>query len=259
MIWAVGEFPTPLSSYPSRPGATLIETLTNRVAVDPFNAVATGIFLLAVLHTFVAPRLAALAHSVQHRHDGAGSGGRDEPRPPAMLAEALHFLGEVEVVFGLWVLVLIGAITAHAGFGAATHDLDDTVNYTEPLFVVVIMALAATRPIVLFAEGALRAVASVGRGTPAAWWLTILTVAPLKVAVVAGAVTGGGLTVIANARNPAGQAILARFFGDGISPLYLLLGALVPTLIAAMVFPGLRPAAQSCRLRIPYRRYNIPG
>jgi hypothetical protein len=58
----------------------------------------------------------------------------------------------------------------------------------------------------------------------------------LKYAVVAGAVTGGGLTVIANAPNPAGQNILGRFFPDGISPLGLLLGALVPTLFMALAF-----------------------
>ena len=53
----------------------------------------------------------------------------------------------------------------------------------------------------------------------------------MKHAVVAGAVTGGGLTVIANAPNPAGQSILSRFFEDGISPLGLLLGAIIPTII----------------------------
>ncbi|MGA0845837.1 MAG: putative Na+/H+ antiporter, partial [Luteolibacter sp.] len=57
-----------------------------------------------------------------------------------------------------------------------------------------------------------------------------------KYAVVAGAVTGGGLTVIANAPNPAGQSILSRFFRDGISPLGLLLAALPPTLIAYACF-----------------------
>ena len=46
--------------------------------------------------------------------------------------------------------------------------------------------------------------------------------ANLKVAVVAGAVTGGGLTVIANAPNPAGQALLSRFFDGAIQPLMLL-------------------------------------
>ena len=58
--------------------------------------------------------------------------------------------------------------------------------------------------------------------------------------MLAGAVTGGGLTVIANAPNPAGQALLGRFFGEGVSPLKLLLGALVPTIIVAlcmMFFP----------------------
>jgi len=60
--------------------------------------------------------------------------------------------------------------------------------------------------------------------------------ASARFAVVSGAVTGGGLTVIANAPNPAGQAILGRHFEDGISPLGLLLGALVPTMILALAF-----------------------
>jgi hypothetical protein len=58
----------------------------------------------------------------------------------------------------------------------------------------------------------------------------------LKIAVVQGAVTGGGLTVIANAPNPAGQALLNRFFGGGVAPLGLFLGALLPTVIAALIF-----------------------
>jgi hypothetical protein len=58
----------------------------------------------------------------------------------------------------------------------------------------------------------------------------------LKVAVVEGAVTGGGLTVIANAPNPAGQALLGRFFGDSVSPGRLLLAALIPTLLSAAMF-----------------------
>ena len=55
--------------------------------------------------------------------------------------------------------------------------------------------------------------------------------------MVAGAVTGGGLTVIANAPNPAGQSILAPSFGkDGVSPGGLVLGAIVPTIIMALAF-----------------------
>lgn len=55
--------------------------------------------------------------------------------------------------------------------------------------------------------------------------------------LVAGAVTGGGLTVIANAPNPAGFSILKGTFPDGaISPLRLVLSAAVPTLIAAIMF-----------------------
>jgi len=58
-----------------------------------------------------------------------------------------------------------------------------------------------------------------------------------KYALVAGAVTGGGLTVIANAPNPAGFAILKGSFDDGaISPIGLLTAALGPTLVAAAAF-----------------------
>jgi hypothetical protein len=59
---------------------------------------------------------------------------------------------------------------------------------------------------------------------------------PLKLAVVEGAVVGGGLTVIANAPNPAGQALLGRFFAGAVSPVGLAAGALIPTIIAALAF-----------------------
>jgi hypothetical protein len=58
----------------------------------------------------------------------------------------------------------------------------------------------------------------------------------MKGAVVEGAVTGGGLTVIANAPNPAGQAILGKFFNAGVEPLWLAVGALLPTLITIVAF-----------------------
>jgi Na+/H+ antiporter NhaD/arsenite permease-like protein len=58
----------------------------------------------------------------------------------------------------------------------------------------------------------------------------------LQHAVVFGAVTGGGLTVIANAPNPAGQSILQEYFPEKISPLKLFLSALSPTLILALSF-----------------------
>lgn len=59
----------------------------------------------------------------------------------------------------------------------------------------------------------------------------------LKYALVAGAVTGGGLTIIANAPNPAGYGVLKNSFGDkGVEPLRLFVSALVPTTIAAICF-----------------------
>ncbi|AXX84680.1 putative Na+/H+ antiporter [Aliarcobacter skirrowii] len=58
-----------------------------------------------------------------------------------------------------------------------------------------------------------------------------------KYYLVAGAVTGGGLTVIANAPNPAGVAILKNHFEDGaVDPRYLFLGAIFPTIVASICF-----------------------
>jgi hypothetical protein len=174
----IAAFPRPLTAYPAIADSGLIDTLVARIHVEPFNAVATAIFVLAVLHTFAAAPFTALAHRVQHRHDhGAFAHGRQTT--PSVLAELLHLLGEVEVVFGLWALVLAVAITTSAGWETAKHYLNDTVNYTEALFVVVIMSLASTRPIVLFAESTLRRLANIRGGTPAAWWVTILTVGPI--------------------------------------------------------------------------------
>ena len=57
-----------------------------------------------------------------------------------------------------------------------------------------------------------------------------------KVAIVEGAVVGGELTVIGNPPNPAGQAILARYFGGAISPVGLLFAAAPATVISALIF-----------------------
>lgn len=170
-------FPTPLGAYP--PAASgLVDTLSARIAYDPFNAVATAIFALAIVHTFAAARFMALAHRVQHRHDREMR-AKGLPERPSVAAEILHFFGEVEVVFGLWAVVLIVAIALRHGWSTATHYVNDGVVYTEPLFVVVIMALASTRPIIALAEAALGKIAALGGGTPAAWWFAILTAGPL--------------------------------------------------------------------------------
>jgi hypothetical protein len=175
---AAPSLPRALSTYPDPPGDSLWSVLLDRVDIEPFNAIATAIFLLAIVHTFAAARFTLRAHRLQHAHDErARALGR--PTRPSVAAEGLHFLGEVEVVFGLWAIALLVAMVGYGGWDTTKHYFNDVVNYTEPLFVVVIMALAATRPIITFAERWLRRVANVGRATPAAWWATILILGPL--------------------------------------------------------------------------------
>jgi hypothetical protein len=142
------------------------------------NGVVTTIFLLAVLHTFVANRFRRAAHRIQYAHD-AERRQLGLPVEPSFNAEMMHFLGEVEVIFGMWVLVLLAAISIGPGWETARIYLTERVHFVEPMFVVVVMTIAATRPVVEFAQAMLKRVADFGGATPAAWWLSILTLGPI--------------------------------------------------------------------------------
>lgn len=182
-----GAFPLPLDRYPPET-AGLLEILRSRVEMEPFNLVATGIFVLAIIHTFLTAKFRHWAHVVEAAHYARlkerpeRRADDDEDAIPDQVSfkgQILHFLGEVEAVFGTWVLVLIGAIIWFKGWPTVTDYLGHRVNFTEAMFVVVIMALASTRPVLVFAEQCLRAVASIGRGSTSAWWLSILIIAPV--------------------------------------------------------------------------------
>ncbi|MBM3782380.1 MAG: hypothetical protein FJW29_12050 [Acidobacteria bacterium] len=175
---ATHTFPLPLADYIDPVGASVIDILISRVAQQPINAVATGVFLLAVIHTFFANTFRQAAHHVQHAHDAARRAQGLAPRL-SFRAEVLHFFGEVEVVFGIWGVALLAVISFTLDWSTAKHYITTSVNFTEAMFVVVIMTMASTRPVVNFAQQALRRVASLGGSTPAAWWLTILTLGPL--------------------------------------------------------------------------------
>ena len=180
-------FPLPLDSYPASTSAGLLEVLLARIQVEPFNLVATLIFLLAITHTFLAGKIQHWAHVVEERHarklrDRAPRSDTNEDGQPdevSFQGQALHFLGEIEAVFGLWALVLAGALVGFKGGDTAINYIAHQVNYTEAMFVVVVMAIAATRPVLTLAERALRGVAALGRGKPVAWWWSILVLAPL--------------------------------------------------------------------------------
>ncbi|APW41327.1 putative Na+/H+ antiporter [Rhodoferax saidenbachensis] len=86
------------------------------------------LFGLALLHTFAAKAFEVLAHK-NPRHAGL-----------------LHLLGEVEVVFGFWAFVLIACMAFIQG-GAEAIAYAESRQYTEPLFVFVVMVVAASRPV----------------------------------------------------------------------------------------------------------------
>jgi hypothetical protein len=181
-----GTFPLPLDSYPPFSKGGLLDTLVDRVHADPFNLVATLIFALAIVHTFLTPMIRRWAHQAEEKHRTT-RGGRPLPMDDegnevpevSFQGQILHFLSEVEAVFGIWAVVLAVAITVAKGWGTTVEYMGHKVNFTEPIFVMVIMALASARPIMRLAERSLFLFAAVGGATVSAWWLSILIIGPL--------------------------------------------------------------------------------
>ena len=96
--------------------------------MSTINIIAAGLFALALLHTFAAKSFERLADR-DTRHAGL-----------------FHLLGEIEVVFGFWAFVLI-VVMAFVSGGKEAIDYVESRQYTEPLFVFVIMVVAASRPV----------------------------------------------------------------------------------------------------------------
>jgi len=177
-------FPPALDSYQDR-HLSLGAKLRHRAAAEPLNLVATIIFGLAIIHTFLAPKIMHVAHRWRDEHRkrlhqrGPGRPRGDAVEEVSFKAEAAHIFGEVEAVFGIWVIPLLFAFLIFKDWKTAEDYVSNAVHFTEPMFVVVIMAIAATRPILLAAESAMRFFARLGGGGPAASWFSILTLGPL--------------------------------------------------------------------------------
>jgi hypothetical protein len=198
----------------------------------------------------------ALAATWLFRRELGGSDGRSsvvaEPVPWSVVAVHLLFLVGV-VVFAHYMSIFLGLFLFFLGFTAAYERYQSPLILREALLVAFFLAglvvlggqqqwwlqpvlLGMDATAVFFGATALTAVTD----NAALTYLGSLVPGladDFKVALVAGAVTGGGLTVIANAPNPAGVAILRGGFEDcTVNPLGLLLAALPPTLVAMLAF-----------------------
>ena len=127
---------------------------------DPtIDLIAAALFGVAVLHTFAARQFERLAD-----------------RYPAH-AGLLHLLGEVEVVFGFWAIVLVLTMALAAG-GSTALAYAESRDYGEPLFVFVVMVVAASRPVLQTVSGI---VATLARLSP---WPTALASVWLGLAAI---------------------------------------------------------------------------
>jgi len=122
---------------------------------------------------------------------------RNKKKGVSFLAEVLNFLGEIEVVFGLWVIPLLILVTTYFGWSEVIVYLNSRV-YVEPFFIIVMMSLASTRPIIKLAERGVHATCRFFGDTPASWWITVLTLGPILGSIIteAAAMTIAALLLI---------------------------------------------------------------
>jgi len=165
----------------------------------------------------------------------------------------------VHVLFMAWTIVnahhpalFIPWLLFFLGFAVVTADYQNTINLQQPLLVGFFLGGLVTlggvqgwwiEPVLGSLDAnplmAISTILTAFNDNAAITFLATLIpelTPEMKYAVVAGAVTGGGLTVIANAPNPAGQSILKDCFENGVSPLGLFKAALIPTLIMFGLF-----------------------
>lgn len=180
-------YPTALAEYPDANG--IWQTLKERIKYDPFNLYATIIFFFAIIHTFFSRHFNALGDKVQRAHyarlEELEMQGKlnDKVIPISFSATILHFLGEVEAIFGIWLIPLFLGMIFTSGWGSMTDYVDYLAfvdkKYTEPMFVVVVMCIASTKPIIIFTGKIINKIAKIGGSTPASWWISILCIGPL--------------------------------------------------------------------------------
>jgi hypothetical protein len=171
-------FPPDLQGYDDA-DQSLLTRLAGRIEANPFNLVGTVIFFLAILHTFFSTKLLNISHRLEEAHERRIEAGTAPRNSVSHAGRLLHFLGEIEVIFGLWAIPLMVCIVMFFDWSTVVGYVSHTVNYTEAMFVVVIMTLASTRPILKLSEAVMNRIARVFGGSLTAWWLTILTLGPL--------------------------------------------------------------------------------
>ncbi len=175
--------PLPVSAYEDSHLTSLIEVLRHRVQVEPLNLLATVIFFLAIIHTFFAPMLLRWARRVEESKHLRWLAERDpaslKDQPASFLAVTLHYLGEIEAVFGIWAIPLMVSVASIKSRAEATYFLEKTVHFNEAVFVVVVMAIASTQPVLYLAERVLSLVAAALGGSPVAWWFTLVSIGPV--------------------------------------------------------------------------------
>ena len=185
-LGGLAPFPTPLDAYGDADlikSGDVMAVLANRIEHSPFNFWASLTFLFAILHTFFAVKITGVAEKMELAHaskmKAEGKSEEEIEHNPPVRAEILHFFGEVEAIFGIWVLVLAAVTILFFDWTTFRNYIAHEVNYTEPMFVVVIMTIASTRPVMMLAKQILGIFAAIGRHSPGAWWLSILTLAPV--------------------------------------------------------------------------------
>src|ERR1700732_5514123 len=147
----VVDFPLPVDSYQDQQTPSLFGKLTGRIQREPLNLVATIILCGAIFHTFLAARFRKIAHNYQqsyeaieyllHATDGPPDFGKKHDKL-LFRAQLFYFMGEVEAVFGVWLIPLFVAIIAFHGWSTMV-DYVGNVNVADAIFVVVIMARAS--------------------------------------------------------------------------------------------------------------------
>lgn len=173
----------PFLEYPGEPKESVIAQIIYRATLRPLNLICSLIFFGSIVHILCARKILRISHRMERNLEKKNLMLRlHYPElnlnNKSFSSEIVHFLGEVEIIFGIWVIPLIFAIAWFYNEQTAFNYLNSR-DYQEAIAIVVIMVLASSFPILNFSEKIIGIFAKIGNETPAAWWMAILTIGPL--------------------------------------------------------------------------------
>jgi hypothetical protein len=150
------------------------EILRNRIKKDNFNLLSTLIFFLSILHIFFCNQIIKFKKKLKKK---------SFLKKNNILFICLNILGKIEIAFLFWAIPLTIIMLFYYNLNSILNFYSK-MQYSEAIFIFVIILLVSTKPIFFLSEKVVGFIARIGRNSVISWWFSILTITPILGSII---------------------------------------------------------------------------